>query len=137
MSFEYNRNQRDAAFATTKAFPAAAATAVTPSFDLSQKAGGELEQIEAEIVIPALANNVDPAKVLTIALHDSADNSSFAATDPLVQTSVPGVATTGSAAKTVRFRFPPGTRRYVRLSASVVTGGGDNTASKVGFALLF
>jgi hypothetical protein len=137
MSFEYNRNIRDALFATTKAFPAANAVAVTDAFDLEQTSGGTLENVEAEIVIPALPNNSDNTKTITIALHDSADNSSFAATDPLVQTSIVGVTTTGSAAKTVRFRFPPVTRRYVRLSVSVPTGAGDNTAASVGFNLLF
>ena len=137
MPFEYNRNIRDAKFAVEKAFPAANAVAVTDSLDLEQTNGGTLENVEAEIVIPALPALTDNTKTVTIALHDSADNSSFAATDPLVQTSIVGVATTGTAAKTVRFRFPPVTRRYVRLSISVPTGGGDNTALKVGFNLLF
>lgn len=133
----YSRNLRDANFAVTRAFPAAAATATTTAFDLTQRLGGEIELVEAEIVVPALPANSDNTKTITIALHDSADNSSFAATDPLVQTSIVGVTTTGSAAKTVRFRFPPSTRRYVRLSISVASGGGDNTAASVGFNLLF
>ena len=137
MPFEYNRNIRDAAFSTEKAFPAANAVAVTDAFDLEQTSGGTLENVEAEIAIPALPNNVDTTKSATVALHDSADGVTFAPTDPLVQTSVAGVAVTGSAAKKVRFRFPPVTRRYVRLSIAVPTGGGDNTAAKVGFNLLF
>lgn len=137
MSTEYNRNIRDAQFVTSKAFPAANASVATASFDLGQKTAGEIEQIEAEVVIPALANNTDAGKTSTIVLQDSADDSSFAATDPLVQTSIPGVVSTGSAAKTVRFRFPPGTRRYVRLLASVPTGGGDHTAASLEFNLRF
>lgn len=137
MAFEHNRNLRDAKFAVEKAFPAANATAVTDAFDLEMEQGGLLENVEGEIVLPALANNSDNTKTILVDLYDSADGTNFAVTDPLIRTSIAGVASTGSAAKTVRFRFPPITRRYVRLLITVPTGAGDNTAAKVGFNLLF
>lgn len=136
MANEYARNQRDASFATTKALPAAAAAHNTSSFDLDQIEGGQIEGVEAEIVIPALTALVE-AKTVTIKLQDSADDSSFADVDPLVQTSVVGATGNGCAAKTVRFRFPPGTRRYVALNIAVAASGGDSTAKSIEFNLLF
>lgn len=136
MSYEYNRNLRDADFTTTKALPAAAANNNTASFDLGQKTAGELEQIECEIAIPALPALVE-AKTVTIKLQDSADDSSFADTDPLISTVVTGAVGNGAAAKTVRFRLPPAVRRYIRLNQAVLTAGGDNTGVSTTFSLLF
>jgi hypothetical protein len=87
-------------------------------------------------VIPALPNLADTKK-LTVKVQDSADNSSFADVDPLIQTTVTGSGGAGSSAKTVRFRLPPTARRYIALNLAVDASGGDNTASSVIFRMLF
>lgn len=133
----YARNLRDAAFTATKALPAAAATAYTASLDLGQTKVQSLEQVEFEIAVPATPDLVD-AKTITIAVQDSADDSSFAAVDPAITTVITGVATSqGGPAKTVRFRLPSQTRRYVRLKLDVLTGGGDNTGVSATLSALF
>jgi hypothetical protein len=132
----YSRNLRDAAFVATKALPAAAATAYTDSLDLAQTTVQSLEQIEFEIAVPALPALVE-AKTVTISVQDSADNSSFAAVDPAITTVITGGTGNGAAAKTVRFRLPSQTRRYVRLSLVVLTAGGDNTGVSATLSALF
>jgi hypothetical protein len=137
MSYEYTRSRRDAALVVTKAAPAANANHNTPTLDLEQVTGGEIEGMVGEIEIKALPSLAD-TKTLTVKLQDSANDSSYADVDPLIQTTVTGVSSAGSAAKTVRFRFPPGTRRYVQLNLAVAASGGDNTgvASAVTFSIL-
>lgn len=133
----YARNLRDLDFEVSKALPAAAATAYTDSIDLGQSKIQSLEAIEFEISIPATPNLVD-AKTITIAVQDSADDSTFAAVDPAISTVITGVATSqGGPAKTVRFRLPSQTRQYVRLATTVLNAGGDNTAKSVTLAALF
>lgn len=135
MAYEFNRNLSDARLTVTKALPAANANHNTPTIDLEQTTGGDIEKIVAEVSIPATTALVD-TKLITIKLQDSADDSSYATVDPLIQTTVVGITGNGSAAKTVRFRFPPGTRRYVQLNLAVENGGGTVTGTSVTFKLL-
>lgn len=132
----YARNLRDLDFEVTKALPAAAATAYTDGLDLGQTKVQSLEAIEFEISLPAVPDLVD-AKTITISVQDSADDSSYAAVDPAITTVITGAGGVGAAAKTVRFRLPSQTRRYVRLKTDVLTAGGDNTAKSVTLAALF
>lgn len=132
----YARNLRDGDFEVTKALPAAAASAVTASLDLGQDKIQSLEAIEFEISVPATPALVD-AKTIIYTVEDSADNSSFAAVDPAITTTSLGAGGVGAAAKLTRFRLPSHTRRYVRLKATVLTGGGDNTAVSFTLAALF
>lgn len=137
MSVNYARNLRDGDFEVTKALPAAAANNATDALDLGQEKVQSLEAIEFELAIPATPALVD-TKVITFTVEDSADNSSFAAVDPLVSTTVVGVATSqGGTAKTVRFRLPSQTRQYVRVKAAVESGGGSNIAVSYTLAALF
>lgn len=137
MANEYARNLRDAAKEVTKACPAAGAAHNSGTIDLEQTVGGLIEAIAFEIEIPALPNLADTKK-LTVKVQDSADNSTYADVDPLIQTTVVGVATAqGSAAKSVRFRLPPTARRYVQVNLAVEASGGDNTAKSVIFRALF
>lgn len=134
--FEYTRNLRDLAKTATLAVPAAAANASGAAIDLEQVNGGILENVQFEIAIPALPSLAD-AKVLTATVMDSADGTTFAALDPTQVTTVTGVSTAGSAAKTVRFRMPPQARRYVGVNLAVEAAGGDNTAKSVTLSALF
>lgn len=132
----YSRNRRDASFVQTKALPAAGATAYTTGMDLGQATVQSLEQIEFEISVPATPALVE-AKTITIAVQDSADNSTFAAVDPAISTVITGATGNGAAAKTVRFRLPSATRRYVRIASTVLASGGDNTGVSVTLSALF
>lgn len=136
MSNEYTRNLRDAAFSVTKAMPAANANANMPTIDLGQKTAGEIEELQVELVIPALPALVQ-SKTATFQLRESADDSNWAATDPLIQTVLTGGSGNGVAGKTVRFRLPPTIKRYITVNIAVQSSGGDNTAAVVGLNLLF
>ncbi len=117
--------------------PAAGAANTTPSIDLGSSRAGDTcagavrpADVFLEVSVPAMPNNTDNSKTVTIDLYDSADDASFAEVDPLVSIKVPGVASTGSAARTVRYPLPP-TRRYIALRNTVPTGAGDNTGCQV------
>jgi hypothetical protein len=136
MANEYVRNIRDALKTVVKALPAHNNNHNTPTIDLEQTVGGIIEAIAFEVSVPATPDLVD-TKLITIKVQDSADNSSYANIDPLISTTIAGVATgQGGAAKTVRFRLPPTARRYIQLNLAVESGGGDNTGVDVTFRML-
>ena len=130
MSFEYNRNLQDSNFISTVTLLAAGAN--TATFDLEQVTGGDIEKIVFELAGPALLTaQLTDAKVVTYTLQDSADGSSFAAVDPLITTTQTGAGGAGAAAKTIRFRLPANTRRYVRIAQTATATPGTLTASMV------
>jgi hypothetical protein len=139
MSNEFNRNRRDANFETTLVIDGANGAAVnSASFDLDQAAGGDLEKVVLEVVVPAVAGNTSTSEALNFAIQDSADNSSFAAiTNGPLSATVAGVATTGSAAITYRWRLSPSTRRYIRLAYTETGDGFTDADETVTFRLLF
>ena len=118
MPYEFNRNQQDLKYTVATALHTTAANSA--SLDLEQVTGGDVERIVGEIISPASAATT--SKICTYTLQDSADNSSFAAVDPAVTTTITA-ASSALAAKTVRFRFPPNTRRYVRIAQTGDTLG--------------
>ena len=128
MAYEFSRNQADVNLEVTGTLAQGGVN--TSAIDLEQEIGGDIENIVGQIDIPAVAG-ITGAKVLTFALEDSADGSSFAAVDPAVSTTVTGAGGSGTSAKDARFRFPPATRRYVRIAqtadASSGTFSGDVT----------
>lgn len=132
MSFEFSNNLRDAAKEVSVAMIAAGAN--TPAIDLEQTRGGDIEGIVAQISVPSVSGITD-GKVLSFALQDSADGVNFAAVDPAIGTSITA-AGGGTAAKDCRFRFPPITRRYVRIAQTITSSPGTFTGS-VTFRLLF
>lgn len=134
-SYVYNRQIKDAQKVVTKAAPADGASNQSPTIDLG--AGPfKPEEMEVEISFPAIAALAD-TKTLTITLQDSADDSSYADTDPVISTSVVGVSTNGSAAKKVRFRLPASTRRYIQFTQTAVASAGTITGSTITYSLLF
>lgn len=137
MSNEFSRNIQDAAKTVSVALPAAGANVNTPVIDLEQTLGGLLENIVVELSIPATPALVD-TKVITCKLYDGAASDSLAVVDPLVSTTITGVATNqGGPAKTVRFRLPPTTRQYIAVNIAVESGGGSNIAVDATLKLLF
>lgn len=120
------RQIRDALQEVTIALPAAAAANVSGSLDLTQ--GGDVpEEVEFEIVIPDLPDLVDD-KTATFTLHESADDDSFAAAAWAPTKVLTGAGGVGAAGFSLRVKPPASAKRYVALSQSVLTAGGDNTA---------
>jgi hypothetical protein len=135
MSF-FARNIQDAKLQTSKVLPAANANNDTSSIDLGAGGVFQPESVEVLVSVPALPALVE-AKKVTIKLQDSANNSSFADVDPLIQTVVTGGVGGGAAAKAVRFKLPAPVRRYIRWNQAVENAGGDNTGVSVSYKLLF
>lgn len=134
MAYEFNRNRKDAHYITSKANATAGAT--SDPFDLEQAIGGDIEAVAVELALPAEALLSD-GKVLTYTLQDSADGTNFTAVDPQpVITTQTGASGAGTAAKTVRFRLNPATRRYIRI-AQTVTATPGTLAGSFTVALLF
>jgi hypothetical protein len=123
MSTNYNRNLQDNNYVSTVTLLAAGAN--TAAFDLEQVEGGDIEAVVFELACPALLEaELTNAKVLTYKLEDSADNSSWAAVDPLIQTTQTGATGVNQPAKTIRFRLPANTRRYVRIAQTATATPG-------------
>lgn len=130
MPFEFNRNQQDQNYVSTVTLLAAGAN--TASFDLEQAVGGDIEQVVFELAGPALTTaQLTDGKIVTYTLQDSADGSSFAAVDPAITTTQTGAGGAGAAAKTVRFRVPANTRRYVRIAQTATATPGTLAAAMV------
>lgn len=127
MAFEFNRNQQDINYTSTVAIAQAGAN--TASFDLEQAVGGDIERVVFELAAPTAAG-ITSTKVVTYALQDSADGSSWAAVDPAISTTQTADGS-GIVAKTVRFRVPANTRRYVRIAQTMTATAGTVTGSMV------
>ena len=112
MAFEFNRNQQDAAY--TSSVEIAQAGANSAIFDLEQVFAGDIQDFVVEVAAPA-ASGITSAKVLTYTLQDSANGADFAALDPSIATTQTATGS-GVAAKTIRFRTSPSTRRYIRIA---------------------
>lgn len=123
MAYEFNRNQQDQNY--TSSVTVLAAGTSTAAFDLEQAVGGDIEKVVFELAAPACTTaQLTDAKVLTYTLQDSADGTTFAAVDPLITTTQTGAGGAGAAAKTVRFRVPANTRRYVRIAQTATATPG-------------
>jgi hypothetical protein len=136
---------KDANFNLTKALPNAAANNNTAGLDLNIIPGvnttgkthsNKWRLAYFEVDVPALSDHTNTSVNNTISLQDSADNSNFANTQPLVQIVVPGVASTGSAALTARVPLPPLTRRYIRFNQNVPANGGIGNNATVNYDLV-
>lgn len=128
MPFEFNRNQQDQNYISTVAI--AGGGAVTAGFDLEQVTGGDIEEVVFELFCPAAAG-ISDTKVASYVLQDSADGVTYAAVDPGISTSQTASGGAGIAAKTVRFRLPANTRRFVRISQTLTATPGTVTGSMV------
>ena len=117
MAYEFNRNLQDSAYTSTVALIAAGGNSAT--FDLEQVIGGDIEKVVFEIASPAAPSLID-GKVVTYTFKDSPDGTTFTVVDPtIVMTTATTTGSTGLVAKTVRFRLPPITKRYVRVEYTV------------------
>lgn len=131
------RMLEDAALKTVKALPAAAAAASQTAIDLGQVTSESVnEAFDVLLSVPAVPALVD-AKTIIYQFEDSADNSSFAAIAQLATVTSTGAGGAGAAAVSHRVKLPPSTRRYVRVTATVLAAGGDNTGVSFTTKLLF
>lgn len=119
------RSLKDELAKVTKALPAAAASNTTDGIYIGE-AGPHRDGLKVKVELPANAVLV-ATKLLTLALWDSADNSTFAATSPAQSYVITG--DTGFAATEIFFEIPKTARAYVAVRQTVETGGGDNTGT--------
>lgn len=126
MAFEFNRNQQDATYNSSVAIAQAGANSAI--FDLEQVFAGDIQDFVVEVAAPAAAG-INNASVLTYTLQDSADGTNFLAVDPAITTTQTGSGGTGVAAKTVRFRTSPATRRYIRVAQTATATAGTFAGS--------
>lgn len=142
MANEFGRNIKDGEVLVTKALPAAGATNQTDTIDL-ETAVGSPENMEIEVSIPAMAAHNSASYNVILTLQHSDDDSSYANLDPGTGTlpgiviTTPGVASTGSAARVVRFRLPRQVKRYLQFTQAVDNSGPTLTASSVTYSLTF
>lgn len=145
MAYIFERQVKDATYVKTKALPAAGATNNTATFDLQAHAGFLPESVAVEISVPAMASHSDTTKDVTVKVQHSTDDSSYTDLDdgttgllPDITFTIPGVASTGTAARIVRFRLPcAGLNRYVQFNQAVTSGGPTLTGSSLTYSLLF
>ena len=128
MAYEFNRNLQDLAYTSTVAIAQAGAN--TATFDLEQVIGGDVEKVVFELSAPVAAGIAD-TKVVTYTLKDSPDGVTFTVLDPSVVTTQTASGGLGVAAKTVRFRLPPITKRYVRIEQTMTATAGTVTGNMV------
>jgi len=128
MAYEFNRNIQDSAYTSTVAIAQAGAN--TATFDLEQVIGGDVEKVVFELSAPA-ASGISDTKVITYTLKDSPDGTTFTTLDPAIATTQTGASSAGVAAKTVRFRLPPITKRYVRIEQTMTASAGTVSGSMV------
>lgn len=119
------RNLADATAQVTRALPAAAANVTSSGIYLGGD-GPHKERLKVRVELPANTVLV-AAKLLTITLQDSADNSSFAAAAPAQSFVITG--NTGFPAQDVYFDINNSIRDYVAVNFAVETGGGNNTTT--------
>lgn len=137
MANEFGRNIKDTLKTVTKALPAAGANVNCDTIDLETAGGIKPENLEVEISIPSGISALVDGKVVTIKMQDSADDNSYADTDPLIQTTATGKTGNGYDGKTVRFRLPPNVKRYIQFNASVPADAGTITSSSITYSLCF
>jgi hypothetical protein len=128
MAFEFNRNQQDAAYTSSVAIAQAGANSAV--FDLEQVLAGDIEDFVVEVAAPAAAG-ISNASVLTYTLQDSADGTNFLAVDPAISSTQTGSGGAGVAAKAIRFRTSPSTRRYIRIAQTASATAGTFSGSFV------
>ena len=123
--------QKDANLSETKALPAAAASAVTTGIDLGALTGiagaARLEDMEWRLTVPACPDLVDDK---TIIYSIETDNDVAFGSAKVVNANLitmTGAGGVGCAAVDERFKLPSDSERYVRVKATVLVGGGDNT----------
>lgn len=129
---------KDSNISFTKALPNAGASNASDTIDLLQVTPATAYRLGyLEIRIPAMANHTNTSASVTYIVQDSAVDAAanFANTVPLMQITVAGVGSTGSAASTVKVPFQPGQKRYVRI-AQVATANATTNNLETTYAVV-
>lgn len=130
---------QDAEMIKTKALPAADAAASTDGLDLGAMTsrGSRLTPMEFQLTVPAVPDLVDDKTII----YDVQTDNDVAFGSP--KTVIDNIATStgadsaGAAAVSERFRPATDWERYVRVVATVLVGGGDNTGVDMTLKALF
>jgi hypothetical protein len=130
-----NRTIKDAQLTTNIALPNAANTVNTNGIDLAATTPYPVTEKFNVRVDTAVATGAN-SKNINVVVQDSADNSTFANIVGMGAAVHAGNAANHIAANTI-FSLPPGTRRYVRASATGEANGGDSSDGKLTISLLF
>lgn len=135
MSTQASRLIRDAGLSANVALPNAANTVNTAGVDLGATTPfptteGFQVRLTTDVATGANSKNIN------VIVQDSADNSTFANIAGMGSVPHTGNAANHIATNTI-FSLPPGTRRYVRGSATGEANGGDSSDGKLTIDLLF
>lgn len=136
MATDNSRGLKDALLSATTALPNAGNTVNTSGIDLGSATPYPVtENFTAKISTAAAtgANN----KNITLVFQDSADNSTFANVAGLGTLVVTDDNGGGYPAGSLEVSLPPGTRRYLRASATGEANGGNAADANVTVELLF
>jgi len=107
---------------------------VNPNQNVDYRGNAAREEMNAVCIMEAsVLNN---AKYIRFALQDSDDNSSFADISGLTYIELQGVASNTNPETEFRWALPPATRRYIRSSCTVESGGGTLTGDNWLFAIV-
>lgn len=130
------RQTKDALLTVTRALPGSGATVNSTAIDLGQTTADSVnEVIDLLLTVPAIPSLAD-TQTITFTIQDSADNSSFAAISSLATLVFTGAGGAGAATASRRYKLPPATRRYVRVSAVGSASSGANTGVTATLELL-
>jgi len=110
------RSLEDVNLTTSHYFPSAGTSHNTAGIDLGALLGDpDPSKFDVEILVAAAPAHLNTGTPMVVTIQDSADNSTFIDTVPVITANIVGVGTSGSAAKTFIFRLPPGVRRYISV----------------------
>jgi len=100
----------------------------TASMDLGAAAPDAIWRYAyVKAAIPATPNATNSATTFLFTLQDSANNSTWANTTPLVQLQVAGASSITNTALSVKMPIPPAVRRYIRIQQISPAASGANT----------
>jgi len=136
MANEYGRNINDAGFSITRALPTSNGTVTSADFDLGIGTYNAPENVELEIVVPALnATQLPNASTVQVTVQGGA---SATPTTELFRTPVlTGAGGVGAASVTHRFRLPPNCPRYLNVKFVGAGTTGDQSGATATIKLLF
>lgn len=119
---------------TTVAFPSGAATTTSAALDLQGGGAHVSGQLYLEIIAPATPALAD-TKTHTFALTECATSGgSYTAVVGYGNMVTTGASSAGAAAVTYRLAIHPHVKRYVKLTITGITSGGDSSAVSATFA---
>lgn len=134
------RKVYDLSTTTVLALPSAASTTVNGTMiDLGSVPNDVLaENLEVHLSFPALSTTIAPdTRTFIFSIEDSADNSTYAALDPVASKTYTGAGSAGisavAATAPFQFKLPPNVKRYIRVKC--VSGASTTDASALSYTV--